>query len=174
MSIIDDLTPEQRHDLILQGAIDYMEHQDWYFPDEQENPEVLAQLEDLYAEHPDLPPTPSSGIPIFDMGVTLALYWEADRRSEYERALPVWTCDCGTRYKREPWGHGNEAFYTITDAGLLDTHVGALKGKYGIGAIPPHPKYPANNGGCIRCHTAFTSTIARQANPQTSLLFDLT
>jgi hypothetical protein len=151
-----------------------MEHEDWYWTeDEDYDPEVLAQLEDLYVAHPDLQPTPCSGIPIYDLGVTLALYWEVDRRADYERALPIWHCDCGAQYKRERWSASNESFYTITDDGLLAEHIGSLKGKRGIAAIAPDPKYPANNGGCPSCGHSFKKTIERQADPQTSLLFDL-
>ena len=168
------LTPQERRDLIIQAALDHMEHEDWYWTeDEDYDPIIVGQLEELLAANPDLPPTPTSGVPVFDVGVTLALYWEAERRAEYERSLPLWICDCGTRYKREPWGHGNECFYTVTDDGLLDQPAGALKGKRGIGSIPRDQKFPINNGGCVKCSRAFSATIARQTSPQTSLFFDL-
>jgi len=168
-----ELTVEQRQEVIIEAALDYMTHQDWYWCEDDDDPEVVADLLRLYAVDPNLPPTPCSGSILFDTGVTLALTWEAERRAEYERSLPVWICDCGTRYKLEQWALSNESFYTVTDDGLFDELAGTLKGKRGIGSVPPDPKYAANNGGCITCRKAFKATIDRQADPQTSLLFDL-
>jgi hypothetical protein len=169
-----DITAEQRHDILIQAALDYMEHQDWYCAEFDPDPLVLDQLEHIYRDNPEPQPTPCSGSPIFDTGVTLALLWERDRRIEYEQALPVWRCDCGAAYKREEWGHGNQTVYSITADGLLDEIVGSTKGKRGIASQPRDDRYPVNNGSCPSCRVAFKTTLARQADPQTSLLFDLT
>ncbi len=168
---LSELTEKQRHDLLIEAALDYMEHQDWYCSEYDPDPEVIEQLEQLYRDTPSLQPTPCSGSPIFDTGVTLALLWERDRRIEYEEAIPLWRCDCGTEYKREHWGHGNETFYTVTPDGLFDELVGSLKGKRGIGTSPRDLKWPVNNGSCPNCGRSFRSTLERQADPQTSLLF---
>jgi hypothetical protein len=168
------ITAEDRYEIVIQAALDYMAHQDWYgCEDLDDDTAVLADLDRLYAENPDLRPTPCSGSLFCDTGVTLALVWEAEQRAAYERSVPIWACDCGTRYKREQWGHGNECFYTVTPDGLFDEPAGTLRGKRGIGSSARDPKYYANNGGCITCHTAFKATVDRQADPQTSLLFDL-
>ena len=168
-----ELDDTERRDLIIGAALDYMEHHDWYCSDEDDDPEVIADLERLFDSEPDLRPTPCSGVILFDTGVTLALMWEAERRAEYERAVPVWTCDCGARYKREEWARAHEVFFTVEDDGLFGELVGSTRGKRGIGDTPRDEKYPDNNGGCPSCRKAFKATIARQADPQTSLLFDL-
>jgi hypothetical protein len=161
------LTAEQRRELIVEAALDYMGHQDWYYAEGDDDPEILAQLERLYAA--DLDPTPCSGSLLFDTGVTLALLWADERRAEYERALPIWSCDCGTVYKRDAWAAQHEVIYSVTPDGLFDEMVGSTRGKRGIGPIP-RDDYAMHNGGCPACGRAFKATITRQADPQTSLI----
>lgn len=160
-------TAERRREIIVEAALDYMDHQDWYYADGDDDPEVLAQLQRLYAA--DLQPTPCSGSLLFDTGVTLALLWAGERRAEYERAVPAWSCDCGAVYKRDRWAALHEVIYTVTSDDLFDEIVASTKGKRGIGSIP-RDAYAMNNGGCPSCGRAFKSTIARQADPQTSLI----
>ena len=162
-----DLTAGQRRDLIVDAALDYMSHRDWYYAEGDDDPDVLAQLKRLYAA--DLQPTPCSGSLLSDTGVTLALLWADERRAEYERALPAWSCDCGAVYKRDTWAAQHEVIYTVTPDGLLDELVGSTRGKRGIAAIP-RDAYAMNNGGCPSCGRAFKTTIARQADAQTSLI----
>jgi hypothetical protein len=131
------------------------------------DPEVLAQLEQLYAA--DLEPTPCSGSLLFDTGVRLALLWADERRGEYERALPAGSCDCGAVYKRDQWAAQHEVIYTVTVDGVFDELVASTRGTRGIGAIP-RDAYAMNNGGCPSCGRAFKATIARQVDPQTSLI----
>lgn len=38
---------QERRELVIEAALDYMAHQDWYSSDEDDDPEVLAQLERL-------------------------------------------------------------------------------------------------------------------------------
>ena len=161
------LTPEQRRQLIIEAALDYMGHQDWYYAEGDDDPAVLAELQHLYAG--DLEPTPCSGSLLFDTGVTLALLWAGERRAEYERALPAWSCDCGAVYKRDRWAALHEVIYRVTPEGLFAEMVGSTRGKRGIGAIP-RDDYAMNNGGCPSCGRSFKATIARQANPQPSLI----
>jgi hypothetical protein len=165
--VTGDRTAGHRRHLIIDAALDYMSHRDWYYAEDDDDPEVLAQLERLYAA--DLQPTPCSGSLLFDTGVTLALLWADERRAEYERALPTWSCDCGAVYKRDMWAAQHEVIYTVTPDGLFDDLVARTRGKRGIAAIP-RDAYAMNNGGCPSCRRAFKSTIARQADPQTSLI----
>jgi hypothetical protein len=165
--VTGDRTAGHRRHLIIDAALDYMSHRDWYYAEDDDDPEVLAQLERLYAA--DLQPTPCSGSLLFDIGVTLALLWADERRAEYERALPTWSCDCGAVYKRDMWAAQHEVIYTVTPDGLFDDLVASTRGKRGIAAIP-RDAYAMNNGGCPSCRRAFKSTIARQADPQTSLI----
>lgn len=167
-----EITDDRRREIIIDAALNYMEHHDWYCAEEDEDPQVIADLQRLY--DPDLPPTPSSGNLLFDAGVTLALRWYDEWREAYERSLPVWTCDCGAIYKREQWSVGHETVFTVTPDGLFDRFVGSTRGKRGIGTIAPDPTDPMNNGGCPSCRRAFKTTIARQTDPQTSFVLDLT
>lgn len=162
---------EGRRERVIDAALSYMEHQDWYCAEEDDDPEVLADLERLYS--PDLQPTPCSGGLLFDTGVTLALMWEAEWRAGYERAHPVWSCDCGAVYKREQWSREHEVMYTFTADGLFDELVASTRGKRGIGPIARDTGDAMNNGGCPSCGRSFKATIARQADPQTSLVIDL-
>lgn len=162
-----EITAEDRHQIIVEAGLDYMTQRDWYWVEDDDDPDVVAQLERLYAD--DLQPTPCSGSDLFDTGVTLALRWWVERRAEWERSLPVWSCDCGAVYKREPWSARHEAIYTLTPDGQFDELIGSTTGKRGIGPIP-RDTYAMSNGGCPACGRAFRVTIARQADPQTSLI----
>jgi hypothetical protein len=42
------ITAEQRRELIIAAALSYMEHQDWYSAEDDDDPEVIAALERLY------------------------------------------------------------------------------------------------------------------------------
>jgi hypothetical protein len=165
--VATEVTAQQRRDLIVEAALSYMEHQDWYCAEEDDDPEVVADLQRLY--RPDLHPTPCSGSHLFDTGVTLALLWWEEWRAAYERALPAWSCDCGAVYKREFWAAQHEVIYTVTPDGLFDELVASTKGKRGIGSVP-RDAYAMNNSGCPSCGRAFKATIARQTDPQTSLI----
>jgi hypothetical protein len=59
--------------------------------------------------------------------------------------------------------------YRVTPEGLCAEMVGSTRGKRGIGSIP-RDAYAMNNGGCPSCGRAFKATIARQLDPQTSLI----
>jgi len=163
-----ELTAAQRRELIVEAALDYMTARDWYYAEDDDDPEVIAELERLYAV--DLAPTPCTGNLLVDTGVTLALEWAAARRADYERAQPVWSCDCGAMYKRDAWAAEHELIYTVTPDGRFDELVGSTRGKRGIAAVPRDTGYATNNGGCPACRRAFKTTIARQRDPQTSLV----
>ena len=166
-----EFAAEQRREIIIEAALDYMCAKGWYDIDEDgDDPEVIADVERLYAA--DLQPTPNTGSILADTGFTLALLWQAEQYARYQRSLPVWACDCGAAYKREPWAAQLEVIYTVTPEGVFDEFVGCTKGKRGIGTIPRDTGYAMNNGGCPRCGRAFKATIARQADPQTSLVLD--
>ena len=64
----------------------------------------------------------------------------------------------------------HEVIFTVTPDGLFDEFVGSTRGKRGIGTIAPDTRDAMNNGGCPSCRRAFKVTIARQADPQTSLI----
>lgn len=161
---------QQRREWIIEAALDYMSAKGWYYEDCEDDPEVIAALERLYAD--DLQPTPCTGSVLADTGVTLAYLWAQERRAAYERSRPLWVCDCAAVYKRDPWSALNDAFYTVAPDGVFDELVGTRKGKRGIGKLPRDTEYPANNGGCSSCARAFSATTARQADPQTSFLLD--
>lgn len=163
-----DLAARERCQIIIEAALDYMTHHDWYYAEADDDPEVLAELHRLY--RPDLDPTPCTGSYLVDVGVTLALLWFGEWRDSYERAQPVWSCDCGTAYKREQWARDHEVIYTVTPDGLFDELVGSTRAKRGIGTVPRDAGYAMNNGGCPSCGRGFKATIARQADPQTSLI----
>lgn len=170
--IVAEMTPERHRELIVEAALDYMIHQDWYFAEGDDDPKVLADLQRLYTV--DLEPTPCSGSLLFDTGVTLALLWADERRADHERSLPVWSCDCGASYKRDQWAAEHELIYTITPDGRFDDLVGSTRGNRGLGPMPRDTDYAMNNGGCPCCGRAFKATIARQRDPQTSLVLDAT
>ena len=166
--VTTEFTAEQRREIIIEAALDYMCAKGWYDVDEDgDDPEVIADIERLYT--PDLQPTPNTGSILADTGFTLALLWEAERYAEFQRSLPTWSCDCGAAYKREQWSARHEVIYTVTPDGLFDELVASTQGKRGIGTIP-RDDYAMNNGGCPTCGRAFKATIARQADPQTSLI----
>lgn len=58
-----DLTTQQRREFVIDAALNYVEPQDWYSAAEDDDPQVVAALERLYAT--DLQPTPCSGSPLF-------------------------------------------------------------------------------------------------------------
>jgi len=167
-----EFTAEQRREIIIEAALDYMAAKGWYYEECDDDPALIADLERLYAN--DLQPTPCTGSILADTGVTLALLREAEKYADFQRSLPAWSCDCGTVYKREQWAAQHEVIYTVTPDGLFDELVASTKGKRGIGNVPRDAGYAMNNGGCPSCARAFKATIARQADPQTSLIIDLT
>lgn len=52
--------------------------------------------------------------------------------------------------------------------------MGSTSGKRGIASVPRDTNYAMDNGSCPACGRAFKATLARQADPQTSLLLDIT
>ena len=58
--VTTEFTAEQRREIIIEAALDYMCAKGWYDVDEDgDDPEVIADIERLYT--PDLQPTPNTG-----------------------------------------------------------------------------------------------------------------
>ncbi len=90
----------------------------------------------------------------------LADHWLSVKQQEWERALPVWRCDCGTGFKTvAEWGR--EAFYLVTDDGLLGNPAGWIR-------LSPEGRVKGGSD-CPSCGLGFAGTIARRANPQLAL-----
>lgn len=82
-----EFTAEQRRDIIIEAALDYMCAKGWYDCDEDgDDQEVIADVERLYCA--DLQPTPNTGSILADTGFTLALLWEAEKYADFQRSLP--------------------------------------------------------------------------------------
>jgi hypothetical protein len=118
-------------------------------------PELAAELLDLYRAGPcELCPGWPSPDNLAEHVITK---WQVD----YDRAAPVWVCDCGARFKCPAYWGNPEDFYHITDDGLVGDPVGGVK-RDSKGKVK-------DSSVCPACGVRFADTIADRANPQQAL-----
>lgn len=87
----------------------------------------------------------------------------AQLRDKYERALPVWACDCGLRFKLEAAKDEDRLYQLLTPG--RDSLLGVL-----AGTVRRSSKGKVTRADpCPGCGVSFAETRARQADPQGSL-----
>lgn len=149
-------------------AIGVMEARDWLDGEHVSN-ELLATLRRLYRANPLCQiPVEFTGDawleaialrPAQELVAALEAEWQ-DEWDEWERALPTWTCACGSTFKQSE-SQGHTVLHRI-DSRLLGAVVGSV-GARGYGG--------ERNGRCPDCRRDFAETITRHHDPQ-MLLFD--
>ena len=121
------------------------------------DPEDVAELLDIYQAG-------RCNDPLciwFDTPKAIADHWITRRLREFDRAAPVWVCNCGARYKTPAYFGNREEFYHITADGLVGDRAGAVKrNSKGKATHSDH---------CPACGRRFAGTIADRASPQQAL-----
>ena len=139
--------------LAMRGALD---------PDDEEWPDwALAELAAIVLEGPcgelclvnddDGLLNPSAA----------ADHYEARRQHEWERAVPLWTCDCGQPYKVLPAPPGL-AFYEARDDGLLGEPAGGVH-------LSADGRQVKKSAACRGCGRRLADTITGRLRPQQAL-----
>lgn len=96
-------------------------------------------------------------------GSVLADHWMTRRQEEWERSLPVWTCDCGRGFKVVHADHlaGGDLYHDALPDGLLGEQVGSVRSN-SKGKV-------THSDACPGCGVSFAVTIARQTVPEGAL-----
>lgn len=137
--------------LAMRGSID---------PDLDEWPdELLGQLAALAAAGHCDSPTCQRRL----TSSALADHWQWDRQAEWERSLPVWTCDCERGYKVIHADHlaGGDQYWDALPDGLLGDQAGAVRAN-SKGKV-------THSDACPGCGVQFAVTIARRTVPEGAL-----
>lgn len=148
----------ENEDLVVELALNYMCARGWIDP-ECVDDQLEQALRRLYrADETGFirtrQPIKFTGEVLHDLcaarpGECLAHAWECEQIEAYERALPVWRCDCGSEFKvaPHPWQatRANDRFYRAAEDGTLGALVGTIRGK---GSGPDaNDRCPAVGGG---------------------------
>jgi hypothetical protein len=153
----DDLTPLGA---VVTQAAKVLVMRGWLDPDSGGIPDwILADLARLAREPACGPLCQAAGE--YRHPSSIADHFLDRRQADWDRAMPVWECDCGRRYKLavEPPGL---AFYELAEDGRPGDPAGDVE-------LDAAGRKVRNSGSCPACRRRYADTITDRLNPQQAL-----